>query len=408
MRVAFVVQEVHKRGGTERAMAELAEALARRGHSIAFFSSARDPQVLPAAVWYRVPLVPRPHPLRYLSFLVSNTLVRALLRLRNADHFDVVHSTGPDVLFPTVTTLHCCTPAFADALGPGQPVPDWRRWAAPRRLVNRLSYLLIGVFERFVVRAGAGRVLVVSEALLREVQQHVTPGVERMCVVPNGVNLREFAPLPPGAGLQWRRGLGIPEARPVVLFVGYNWERKGLGTLASAMAMLRRGGTSVDPLLLVVGGRGSEAYERGVATLLDGHVRFLGSRSDMPRVYNASDVCVLPSLQEPFGLPPLEAMACARPVVVSRCAGVAELITDGVDGLLLNDPRDVEELAEKLGLLLRSPELRQEMGARARLTAEQYSWDEIARRVEAIYHEVLGFTAPVAATEAPHDGARIG
>ena len=155
-----------------------------------------------------------------------------------------------------------------------------------------------------------------------------------------------------------RRELGILDGQLAVLFVGYDWERKGVGQLVAALSALAAGSRTTAPMLLLVGGRGDLLSEQAILTSLKGRVRFLGPREDLPRIYGAADVCVLPSDQESFGMPILEAMACSLPTIVSKCAGVAEVITGGWDGILLDDPRNVSELTAKLLALLSSKQLR--------------------------------------------------
>ncbi len=389
MNIAYVVQDLHRRGGTERCMLELAGAMTARGHRTAVFASSMDSTALPETIWHCVPIVPWPSLARYLSFLLGNTLVRAAVRYHGRVQFDIIHSTGPDVLRPAVTTLHCCTGAVADILSQQSCGSEWRRLSSVRRWHNILSYRAISLFERYVVRLGAQRVIAVSGALAADVERHNGPLAGRLAVIPNGVNLEEFTPLPYSTRAEVRRELGVGADEVVVLFVGYNWERKGVEVLVEALARLRAHSDLPPVSLTLVGGRGQAAYESRVVERLAGRVRFLGSRTDLVRLYGASDVCVLPSLQESFGLPILEAMACGLPAVVSRCAGVAELISDGIDGVLLSDPRDSEELARKLRDLVTDEGCRRRMGARARHTAEQYSWPEIAVRTESLYYELL-------------------
>jgi glycosyltransferase involved in cell wall biosynthesis len=109
----------------------------------------------------------------------------------------------------------------------------------------------------------------------------------------------------------------------------------------------------------------------------------------MAPLYALSDACVLPSALESFGLPILEAMACGTPAAVSKSAGVAELMTDGVDGLLLDDPSDVAEIAAKVAKLFADAEALRAMAARARATAQEYSWEKIAERFEALCESAL-------------------
>ncbi len=390
MKVAFVIPEIHKRGGTERCVAGLAAALAARGHKITLFSATRDESLPPDVIWHHVPMIPRPHIARFFSFLIMNSIVRVATRLVDGGRFDIVHSTGPDVLRPTITTFHCCAMSFARVLSRKKSDWTWRsRLSRFRRWLNALSYLAIAGPERYVARAGARRVLAVSNVLASEVSAHYRPLPERLGVLQNGVDLREFHPWGREDIAGARRALAIPNGREVVLFVGYNWERKGLDVLVDALGRLAEQHRKPWTYLIVAGGTGRRAYMEDVRIRLNGNVRFLGTRADMPRIYNAADLLVLPSEQEPFGLPVLEAMACSVPTIVSRCSGVAEVITDGFDGVLLDDPTNPEELAGKIEGLMCDPEFRRDMGVRARKTAEKFSWDEIARQVEGIYKELL-------------------
>jgi UDP-glucose:(heptosyl)LPS alpha-1,3-glucosyltransferase len=272
-----------------------------------------------------------------------------------------------------------------------------QRLAGPRRLGNALAYRLIAPAERYVARRGAGRVVAVSGALARAIERHNGPLGARLAVVPNGVDPAEFSPEVRADRLRTRRALDLPAEAGVVLFVGYNWERKGLATLVEALARLGQRGELPPPYLVAVGGRGQPAYERRVLERLGGRARFLGERTDLPALYGAADVCALPSLEEPFGLPILEAMACGLPTVVSRRAGVSELISDRVDGFILEDPRDAGALARLLGDLLGSAERRAEVGSRARRTAERYAWGEVARRTEPVYLDALRAREPARA-----------
>ncbi len=98
---------------------------------------------------------------------------------------------------------------------------------------------------------------------------------------------------------------------------------------------------------------------------------------------------LLPSLYEPFGLSILEAMASGLAVLASRDCGAAELIHDGVDGLLIQNPRDVPEISAKLGALLKDADIRARLGRQARRKAQRYTWDRVARETEEVYERVL-------------------
>jgi N-acetyl-alpha-D-glucosaminyl L-malate synthase BshA len=128
----------------------------------------------------------------------------------------------------------------------------------------------------------------------------------------------------------------------------------------------------------------SEARELGVAE----HVRFLGRIDSVASLLQGSDLFILPSQTESFGLAALEAMACGSPVVASRAGGLPEVIDDGVNGIL-EPVGSVEAMGRRAVELLRDPERHAAMRAAAIAKAEQFSSQRIVPMYEAIYQEVL-------------------
>jgi UDP-glucose:(heptosyl)LPS alpha-1,3-glucosyltransferase len=118
-------------------------------------------------------------------------------------------------------------------------------------------------------------------------------------------------------------------------------------------------------------------------------VHFLPSRSDVEFYYAAADAYAGPSLEDAFALPIAEAMACGLPVIVSARAGASEIITNGVDGLILEDPTDSSALAAMIRRLYEDRDLRAVMGERAAETAQQYTWERNGRELTAIFEEIL-------------------
>jgi len=129
------------------------------------------------------------------------------------------------------------------------------------------------------------------------------------------------------------------------------------------------------------------AYRLGVhdSLIMLGHV----SHEKMPHVYSISDVVVLPSLREGTPLVLLEAMACGKPVVATRVGGIPEIVKHGENGLLVR-PKDIEGLSKAILTLLEDPDLREEMGKKARRRAvKEFDWDIKADEVIRVYKEVL-------------------
>jgi N-acetyl-alpha-D-glucosaminyl L-malate synthase BshA len=146
------------------------------------------------------------------------------------------------------------------------------------------------------------------------------------------------------------------------------------------------------PSVLLMVGDGPErsraewlAHHYGVA----GNVRFLGKRDNINELIGTSDLLLLPSETESFGLVALEAMACEVPVVVSRVGGLPEVVTDGREGFLV-EVHDVEKMAERAIEILSDDELRDRMGKLGRRTAKaRFCADEIVEEYERFYEKVL-------------------
>ena len=183
-----------------------------------------------------------------------------------------------------------------------------------------------------------------------------------------------------------RAELNIADDQTVLLLVGNDWRKKGLTTLLNALASLH----AEDAVLLVAGSDEKTTYEHLVQKLgLEDSVRFLPSRPDVQFYYAAADIYVGPSLEDTFAQPPAEAMSCGLPVITTATNGTAEIITDGVDGLILYEPTNTEVLAGQLRLLLESPALRERLGQQAAKTAQQYTWDRNGEQFREIFFEIL-------------------
>jgi glycosyltransferase involved in cell wall biosynthesis len=204
---------------------------------------------------------------------------------------------------------------------------------------------------------------------------------DRICVIPNGVDVEEFA----GVGTRRNRD-GL-----VGLFVGrLDPDQKGLDVLIRAMAMLPR-----SPLLrlrLVGEDWGGAKLLRQLAQRLGvaDRVSYIGklSRSELVNEFAAADFLVLPSRFEPFGVVILEAMAAGLPVIASRVGGIPEIVADGRTGLLV-EPDNPDALAESFELLSQDESLRRSMGRAARERVEEYAWDSIVPRILSVFVEAL-------------------
>jgi UDP-glucose:(heptosyl)LPS alpha-1,3-glucosyltransferase len=234
-------------------------------------------------------------------------------------------------------------------------------------------------------RVKSGRHVVLASEALREQALAVYPGAApMMSVITPGVDMPAESPSRGEA----RRLLGLPQSGALVLFVANDYARKGLDALLAALARLPEG-----TLLMVVGNpAGIPAYkERARGLGLAEQVHFLGAMKDIGLAYRAATLLAHPTLDDTFAMVVLEAMAYGLPVVVSGPAhcGISALLHDGVDALLLDDPRDDRRLSGALSRLLADAALAESLSQRGRQFAQQHTWEEAARRYEALYRASL-------------------
>ncbi len=262
--------------------------------------------------------------------------------------------------------------------------------------VQRMMVMLVGTW----VIHRASRIVV-----LKEVQKSGFPKpshASKVSVLTSGVDVQRFNPDLDAGGTKQKYGLDAPF---IVLFVGAVVERKGVEYLVKA-AKLIIDQPDYDKVIFVFAGPWTsygdlreedptKTYANRLFQLvkhlnLEAKIKFLGAvpPDDLPSLYAACDVFVMPSLSEGFGLVAIEAMASGKPVITTRITGMPQRTMDGWNGFLV-DPGNERQLAEKIKYLMDHPEEKEQMGRNGRkMVVEQYSWDKIAERYVDIYNRV--------------------
>jgi glycosyltransferase involved in cell wall biosynthesis len=236
----------------------------------------------------------------------------------------------------------------------------------------------------FVQRARA--VIAVSESTKQDLIRCYSVHPDKIIVVHEAA-APHFRPASPEAIAAVRTRYGLPEG--FILTVGTIEPRKNLSRLLDALQRLRQKGD--DARLVMVGSKGwlyegffrrLEELQLGDAVLLPGYV----PDADLPAVYSAATLCVLPSLYEGFGLSVLEAMACGTAVVCSRASSLPEVSGDAARYF---DPTDVDEMAEAIETVWHDEALRAEMGRRGLAQAARFSWARAAEETMAVYQRAM-------------------
>lgn len=222
----------------------------------------------------------------------------------------------------------------------------------------------------------ADRIVVNSEYMRSKVAVWYGMNLDKIVVIPNGVNLSRFREC---------NKLTL-EGDPVILYLGALTTRKGIDILFQAIAALRSELPNMK--LHLVGGGTMLSYfqhlveNRGICR----YVVFHGRVPDVmvPIYYKSADFCVFPSRHEPFGIVALEAMASGIPIIASNIGGLGEIITNGQDGLLFK-PGDADALSKAILALNKDSDLRRKLSQTALKTVERYSWEVVAEEYASLY-----------------------
>ncbi len=307
------------------------------------------------------------HPLRIrnaIDFAAGMRLRGVLSRNR----FDVVH-------FHT-SRAHSMAP-FASGMAEALVV------------TRRMDYVPNRWFAPYLYNRAVDGVAAISQGVARAL---TAAGVsaERITVIPSGVDCARFVPPDADQRAAARRGLGLEPDQVVVGAVGALELRKGHRYLLDALAELRNRNVALRCFIAGAGAQRAALEEQARRLGLGPAVAFMGSIADPRTLFWAIDIFVQPSMMEGLGVALLEAMACGLAAVASRAGGMAEVIEDRQDGLLVA-PGDCAAIARAIEELAGSPAMRSSLGAVARNHAVQnFSLAAMARKTLALYQSSIG------------------
>lgn len=373
--IVQVVAEFSSEGGVETVAWELARAWDRAGvpNSVIASTTAHDPAIPPTKVRRVAPWlsrIPTRGAMRHtgrLAVVPAFTLAatRAVRRLPKA----VVVSHG-DCLAGDILVVHAVNAASLDEK---RRAGNWSWRLNPMHawVAARDRWMIGGLrYRRFVA---------VSPRVREELNSYYGVPLNRIVVIPNGIDLARFAQ-DAGAGAALRREFGVPFDARMLLFVGHEFDRKGLAYVIAALEMLPE-----NVWLMAVGSDSPAPYAK-LARRAGRRIVFTGPRRDLPRFYAAADAFVLPTSYETFSLVCMEAMASSVPVFATRVGGIEDYLVDGINGFAIT--QDGAAIARALGPVLRNSEQLARLRQGARMTAQRYGWDRIAADYMALTEEI--------------------
>ena len=386
MKILHVIASIAPRyGGPSNLVVHFCREMANVGHEVTIFTTNIDGKqnldVPLDRLIYTDGVKVRYFPVHWPRYYtVSLPLGRALRK--NISKFDIVHIHSI-YNFHTLVASHYCrrfnVPYLIDPHGSLDP------YLTRRHPIRKWIYTSL-FLQRDLDHAAAIDFKTQGEMRLTEPFEIKAPGV----VIPLGIDPSEFSHLP-AHGL-FRHKYPELRGKKIVLFLSRINFKKGLDILARAFGEVAR---KRDNVYLVLTGPDNEGYGAKVRAWLQeegalGRSIFTGMLlgEEKLAVLRDSDIFVLPSYTENFGIAVVEAMACGLPVVISNKVNIWREVSDGGAGIVTDC--DSHQVAEAVVRLLDDRNLREEMGKRGkRLVEEKYTWSEVTKKMIEVYEDIL-------------------
>ena len=371
-RIAVVIPKYGLVGGAEGFAAELTERIAADPRFEIHVFANRWAAASGRIAFHRVPIVAFP---RFLTAPSFAWFVRR--RIADSGAFDLIH-THDRVFSADVYTMH------------GVPHRWWVREVRKKRM-SLFDRTTARMEDRLVREGGCRRFLAVSKLTRRIFLSECPIDPAQVSVVHPGIDAAPYEKLDRERCRREIRGrYGLDPDDPLILFVSMNFAVKGLDHLLLGLGRLRRRNPEQRFCLLVVGRGDEKGYGRLARELGIGDaVVFAGAlaRENLPEFYLAGDLYAMLSRFDTFGMVVLEAMAAGLPVLISGSVGARDVVREGENGFVIDDPGDSDTVADRIGTML-SREVRRKMGQAAGKTAKENSWEAAVARVLAVYEEV--------------------
>ena len=371
--LGIVFPAANTRGGVERVVLEALRFFAPRRHT-SFIGTELADGPTTAAVHHR-----RVHPRAGLRTTTPKRFRAAATAVLAEQRPDILISSGVNCPPGDVYWVHSVHRAWVDHGGTAT-VAGVRFPGRIRRIMPR-HRVLLDLERRYFVHGSPSTILCTSRREVDDLHQYYDVPLNKMHVVPNGFDGSRFNPSTT-ARLRHnvRAGLSLRPDDISLLFVANELHRKGFEVLLRAVAAVGDRRLRVD----VVGRADIAGYRHQISDLnLAGQVFWHGATAEVERWMAGADALVLPTQYEPFGLVIVEAMAMGLPVVTTRLAGAAALISPDVNGLIQDDPTSADELEPLIRSLL-DDDLRLRLGSQAATAATNYEWSRIFERVESL------------------------
>lgn len=383
LKIALIRKNYSPYGGAENYLNLVSNGLQAQGHEVHIFSADRWPER--AYCIHRIRTIKKP------SFLSNMLFALNLKNELKKNHFDCILSFER-IFFQDI---HPVRKKAQHELSNGvYRAGDGchREWLNKRKTIEpflkKLSFILNPhhltlLYLEKQCFLGSKAIIANSKMVKKDIIKHYLIPEGKIHVIYNGIDLQRFHPMAKEQKTAIKNSFdifGIKENK-VILFAGADFKRKGLATLLKAFSLL-----DIKNAKLIIAGRPAKTQYLSMTKKLgiDKNVIFWGTEQEIEKLYSIADVFVLPTIYDPFSNATLEAMASGLPVVTTSYNGASELVENGVQGFVIDNPLDTRAFAKKISTALLQTE---DMGKKARIKAESYSIEKAVDKIIKVISE---------------------
>lgn len=367
--------------GVVTSISSLKEAYERKGHEVYVFAPRVEDYVDQEKNVFRYRSVNLTSKVKYplpipLSFRVKKVITEFNPDIVHIHHPFLLSSVaimyGKRLGIPKILTLHTQYERYAYYIA---PIPERLTQEAIKMIIHNLSYKIDCITTP-------------SESMRELIRSY---GVKnRIEIIPNAIHWTSFIEEDELKCLEIRKKHNLKEDDKIILCVGRIAQEKSIDKIIKALAIIKEKGFNKAKLLIVGEGPAmDELRQLAQASGVEKEVIFVGRASDeeIQYYYKVAYIFTIASTSESFGIVIIEALASSIPVLAVKAPGAVDILTDGLDGLLVDN--DVEKFANALEKIIREPELREKLSRGALKTSEKYSIDTISEKMLNLYREVI-------------------
>lgn len=367
--------------GVVTSISSLKEAYGRKGHEVYVFAPRVEGYIDQEKNVFRYRSINLTSKVKYplpipLSFKVKKVITEFNPDIVHIHHPFLLSSVaimyGKKLGIPKILTIHTQYEQYAYYVS---PVPERITHEAIKMIISNL--------------ADKTDCITTPSASMKELIKGY--GIKnRIEVISNAIHLISFKEDDELKRTEIKKKYNLKEDDKIILFVGRVASEKSIDKIIKALAIIKKRNTGKEKLLIVGDGPAMDELKLLTRSLkVEEDVIFAGTVSyeEIQHYYKMAYVFTIASTTETFGIVTIEALASGVPVVAVKAPGAADILTDGLDGLLVDD--DVEKIANALEKIIKEPELREKLSQGALKTSEKYSIDTISERMLNLYREII-------------------